>query len=224
MRICPCGCGRRVGFMRRRVASHGADLLAAQPLVAWGAAHPEMLPDEAVLIFADLAVQMRAAADTLLAYGHGFDAGAALPSSTDLGTIQRFASQAVNLLSENAPDQVAALLAAAPLAHQRLVRSMLHPRFRVIVDQAPAPSVAPRPPAPPPPASPPPRQPAQSRPVPDGVTEVALPPSVPAPMKAEPHPDPARTLHLPPNAPLGSSGPASTEARRGTSLAKLRVR
>ena len=199
MSSCPCGCGRRVGFMRRKVASHGADLLAAQPLVAWGATHPEILPDEAVPIFADLALQMRAVADTLLAYGHGLGGGAALPSWTDLGAIQRFASQAVNLLSEHAPDQVAACLAAASPAHQRLIRSMLHPRFRVIVDGATAAPVTQRPVAPPAASA----ADARARTVPTDVTAVASPTGAAAPKPAEANPGPTRTLHFPSERSLG---------------------
>lgn len=123
MASCPCGCGRSIGFMKRRLAQHAVDLeVAFDPLERL---EHYVQPDQQ-----EMARSFRQGgevmADVMLQSAHGEEVPpAALPTMSTLNGWRRGANASIRQLHEVDRAYLEHYIGTLPPDGQRLVRSML---------------------------------------------------------------------------------------------------
>ncbi len=113
MAACPCGCGRNLGFMKRRTAVHATDLMVVFPILEHAGS-------------TSLLSSGKSLARRILASAHG-DPGAAngVPSLTELNQWRGMANRAVADAARADPTFVQNYMRQLPSDGQRLIQSML---------------------------------------------------------------------------------------------------
>ena len=118
MAACPCGCGRNLGFMRRRTAVHATDLMVVFPILEHaGSTNPAA---------ASILLSGKSLASRILASAHGAPGAAnGVPSLSELNQWRRMANGAVADTARADPTFVQDYVRQLPADGQRLIRSML---------------------------------------------------------------------------------------------------
>lgn len=127
MAACPCGCGRRLGFGKNRIAGQGVELGVAFPLIERFAAsvHPD-IPDQLRADARRLLGEGHELRAVMLAIGHGEPMPTDLiPGPAEVNAWRGRANVVAWCLSRAEPGSVEAHASTLPSDQAKLVRSMV---------------------------------------------------------------------------------------------------
>lgn len=120
MATCPCGCGKSLGFIKRRLAAQATDLLVALPLLK----RCEDLTGGDGATYSPFILDGEMYADAMLESAHGAKVDPRrLPSSTALGGWQRASNLLIALCDRRDPAWTSTYINEQTPTHQRLLRS-----------------------------------------------------------------------------------------------------
>lgn len=126
MALCPCNCGRNLGFMKRRLAQHAVDLTIAFPIIARLGEIEATMPPEVRPNAAGLLSTGQSMSTAMLASAHGAAVPAlALPSMSELAQWRQLANLAAGSVDIADHAFITSYTLGLPLDAQRLVRSMV---------------------------------------------------------------------------------------------------
>lgn len=126
MAACPCGCGRNLGFMKRRMALQAVDLAVAFPIIELLKFSADHVVPEYRSHITTVLLEGRAMSSAMLRSAHGEGVATyELPALARLRNWQHLANRLVGAVNEKDPDWVKDYMARLPVSQQKLVQSMI---------------------------------------------------------------------------------------------------
>ena len=117
MAACPCGCGRNLSFMKKRLATHARDLMVVFPILEQAS---DRDPSAAQLLRSG-----RSLSSQILGAAHGESASGRVPSLSEVNAWRTSASGAVRAAAKADPTFVSNYVAGLASADRHLVQSLL---------------------------------------------------------------------------------------------------